>query len=142
VKDWQTHRIGRLFGEVRRKLPRFRCAGCGCGETGVSWPSHFRSTPKLDRLRAKLSALMLYRVAAEVMLHLLSIDARKSPKTLRRHTLQIGKRLAEAAAAEKPSVGGAALTISLDPTVIRSRDGGERYLEVCIGNVETADGAR
>jgi hypothetical protein len=38
VKDWQPHRIATLFGEVRLKLPRFLCAGCGCGETGVSWP--------------------------------------------------------------------------------------------------------
>src|SRR3954447_484623 len=44
VKDWQPHRIATLFGEVRLKLPRFLCAGCGCGETGVSWPSHCRST--------------------------------------------------------------------------------------------------
>jgi hypothetical protein len=35
VKDWQPHWIATLFGEVRLKLPRFRCAGCGCGETGV-----------------------------------------------------------------------------------------------------------
>jgi hypothetical protein len=36
VKDWQPHRIATLFGKVRLKLPRFRCAGCGCGESGVS----------------------------------------------------------------------------------------------------------
>src|SRR3954453_18520764 len=142
VKDWQPHRIGTLFGEVRLKLPRFRCAGCGCGETSVSWPSHCRSTPELDRLRARLSALMPYRVAAEIMLHLLPIDAGKSPETLRSHTLQLGRRLADAAAAERPTTGAAALTISLDSTFIRSRDDGERHLEVRVGNVETADGAR
>ena len=136
VKDWQAHRIATLFGEVRLKLPRFRCAGCGCGETGVSWPSHCRSTPELDRLRARLSALMPYRVAAEVMLHLLPIDAGKSPETLRSHTLQIGKQLADAAA-EKPSAATAVLTISLDSTFIRSRDDGQRHLEVRVGNVET-----
>ena len=37
VKDWQPRRISSLFGEVRLKLPRFQCAGCGCGETGVNW---------------------------------------------------------------------------------------------------------
>jgi hypothetical protein len=142
VKDWQAHRIATLFGEVKLKLPRFRCAGCGCGETGVSWPSHCRSTPELDRLRARFSALMPYRVAAEVMLHLLPIDAGKSPETLRSHTLQLGKRLADAAAAEKPSAAAAALTISLDSTFIRSRDDGERHLEVRVGNVETAEGRR
>jgi hypothetical protein len=50
VKDWQPHRIATLFGEVRLKLPRFLCAGCGCDETGVSWPSHCRSTPELNQL--------------------------------------------------------------------------------------------
>src|SRR4051812_17670477 len=68
VKHWQAHRIGTLFGEVRVKLPRLVCADCGCGETGVSWPSHCRSTPELDQLQARLSALMPYRVAADVML--------------------------------------------------------------------------
>jgi hypothetical protein len=90
VKDWRPHRIATLFGEVRVKLPRFVCVGCGCGETGVSWPSHGRSTPELDRLQARLSALMPYRVAADVMLHLLPIDAGKSPETLRSHTLRVG----------------------------------------------------
>ena len=33
--------------------PDCQCAGCGCGETGVSWPSRCRSTPELDRLKAK-----------------------------------------------------------------------------------------
>src|SRR3954447_23042869 len=45
VKDWQPHRIATLFGEMRLKLPRFLCAGCGCGESGVRWPPHCRSTP-------------------------------------------------------------------------------------------------
>ena len=36
VKDWQPHRIATLFGEVRLKLPRFLCAGCGCGDVSTS----------------------------------------------------------------------------------------------------------
>ena len=39
VKDWRSHRIATLFGEVRVRLPRFLYAGCGRTETGVSWPS-------------------------------------------------------------------------------------------------------
>ena len=141
VKDWRGHRIATLFGEVRVKLPRLVCAECGCGGAGVGWPSHCRSTPELDRLRARLSALMPYRVAADVMLHLLPIDAGTSPETMRSHTLQVGKRLADAAAEMPPAVA-AAITISLDSTFIRSRDDGERHLEVGVGNVETVDGSR
>jgi hypothetical protein len=84
---------------------------------------------------------MPYRVAADVMLHLLPIDAGKSPETLRSHTLLIGKRLADAAA-EKPSAAASAITISLDSSFIRGRDDGERHLEVRVGNVETGDGGR
>ena len=87
VKDWQPHRIATLFGEVRVRLPRLVCAGCGRGETAVRWPSHCRSTPELNQLQARLSALMPYRVAADVMQHLLPIDAGTSPETLRSHTL-------------------------------------------------------
>ena len=92
VKDWQPHRIVTLFGKVRLKLPRFLCAGCGCGETGVSWPSHCRSTPELDQLQARLSALMPYRVAADVLQCLLPIDAGTSPETMRSHTLRFRQR--------------------------------------------------
>jgi hypothetical protein len=141
VKDWQPHRIATLFGEVRVRLPRLVCAGCGRGETGVSWPSHCRSTPELSQLQARLSALMPYRVAADVMQHLLPIDVGTSPETLRRHTLQVGERLADAAA-EKPPAAAPAITISLDSTFIRSCEDGERHLEVRVGNVEEADGGR
>src|SRR5271165_1056525 len=141
VKDWQPHRIATLFGEVNLKLPRFLCAGGGCGETGVSWPSHCRSTPELNQLQARLSALMPYRVAADVLQYLLPIDAGTSPETMRSHTLQVGKQLGDAAA-EKPPAAAAAITISLDSTFIRSREDGERHLEVRVGNVETVDGGR
>jgi hypothetical protein len=141
VKDWEPHRIATLFGEVRLKLPRFLCAGSGCGATGVNWPSHCRSTPELTQLQARLSALMPFRVAADVLQHLLPIDAGKSPETLRSHTQQVGKQLADAAA-EKPPADAAAITISLDSTFIHSREDGERHLEVRVGNVETVDGGR
>jgi hypothetical protein len=131
VKDWQPHRIASLFGEVRLKLPRFRCAGCGCGETDVNWPSHCRSTPELSQMQARLSALMPYRVAADVLQHLLPIDVGTSPETLRSHTLLVGKQIGDAAADKSPAA--AAITISLDSTFIRGRDDGERHLEVRVG---------
>ena len=52
VKDDRRHGVATLFGPVTVRLPRFRCAGCGATEAGVEWPSHARSTPELDRLRA------------------------------------------------------------------------------------------
>ena len=55
IKDWRVHQVATLFGAVEVRLPRFRCA--------ISWPSHCRSTPELDQLRAHPSALMPYRVA-------------------------------------------------------------------------------
>ena len=141
AKGWRPHRIATLFGEVRVELPRLACAGCGCGDTGVSWPSHCRSTPGLEELQARLSALMPYRVAADLLQHLLPIDAGKSPETLRSHTLQVGKRLSDAVA-EKPPVAAGAITVSLDSTFIRGRGDCERHLEVRVGNVETVDSDR
>jgi len=128
VKDWRLHRIATLFGEVSVRLPRFLCSGCGHTETGVSWPSHCRSTPALDQLQARLSALMTYRVAADVLLHLLPIDAGKSHETLRSHTLQVGEQLGDAAA-DQPATAAAAITLSLDSTFVRSREEGERHLD-------------
>ena len=144
VKDWRPRQIATLFGAVTVRLPRFRCPGCGRGETGVSWPAHCRSTPELDQLQAQLSALMTYRVAAGVLAHLLPVAAGASHEALRSRTLAIGKRLRDAAAAE-PAVAAPsapAITVSLDATYIRSCHEGERHLEVRVGNVETPAGGR
>jgi hypothetical protein len=125
-KGLRPHRIATLFGEVRITLPRLACADGGCGEAGGGWPSHCRSTPELDQLQARLSALMPYRVAADVLKHLLPIDAGRSPETLRSHTLQTGKRLGDAATEKPPAA--AAITISVDSTFIRSCEDGARHL--------------
>src|SRR5687768_9611584 len=60
VKDYRSHQIATLFGQVTVRRPRFRCASCGAAEAGVSWPAHCRSTPELDHVRASFSALMPY----------------------------------------------------------------------------------
>jgi hypothetical protein len=89
AKGWRPYRIATLFGEVRVKLPRLSCAGCCGGETGVNWPSHCRSTPGLEELQpslacsvARLSALMPYRVATDLLQHVLPIDAGTSPRDI------------------------------------------------------------
>jgi len=139
VKDRRLHRIATLFGEVTVRLPPFLCAGCGHAETGVSRPSNCRSTPVLDQLQARLSALMTYRVAAEVLVHLPPVNAGKSPETLRSHMPQVGGQPGRAAP-DRPVTVATAITVSLDPTFIRSREKGERHLEVRVGNVETTAG--
>jgi hypothetical protein len=98
VKDYRDHAVATLFGQVTMRLPRFRCAACGRIETGINWPSHCRSTPELDRLRAHLSALMTYRVSADLLEHMFPVDVGIDPRTLRRHTLKAGAALADRAA--------------------------------------------
>jgi hypothetical protein len=95
-----------------------------------------RAVVELDQLRAHLSALMPYRVAAGVLAHLLPVEAGKSPEILRSYTLKID------AAAVKPAAAASAITITLDATFIRSCHDGERHLEVRVGNVEMFDGGR
>jgi transposase len=92
VKDYQEHVVATLFGQVRVRLPRFRCAACGGSESGINWPSHCRSTPELDRLQAHLSALMTYRPAADVLEQMFPVDAARHPETLRRHALKKSAR--------------------------------------------------
>src|SRR5271166_2186846 len=60
---------------------------------------------------------------------------------MRSHTLQVGKQLGDAAA-EKPPTAASAIAVTLDSTFIRSREDGERHLEVRVGNVETEAGGR
>ena len=109
----------------------------------MGWPPRCRSTPELGQLQAHLSALMTYRVATGVLQHLLPLDAGRSPETFRRRTLLIGQQLASRFSGQPAAAGpAAAITVSVDSTFIRSREKDERHLEVRVGNVETADGAR
>jgi hypothetical protein len=133
--------VATLFGTVAVRLPRFRCAGCGHGETGIGWPPYCRSTPELDQLRAHASALMPYRVAAGLLKHLLPVGAGMIPETLRGHTLKAGAQLRDAAAV-KPLAAVPAITVTVDSTFIRGCHDGERHLEVRVGNVETSGGGR
>ena len=107
-----------------------------------------RLLPTVERrqsrlLQVHLSALMTTRVAADVLQHLLPIDAGRSPETLRHHTLRIGEQLGTATSDRSTTPAtAAAITVSVDWTFIRSREEGERHLEVRVGNVETASGGR
>jgi hypothetical protein len=141
VKDYRPHRIATVFGQVALRLPRFRCAGCGGTEAGHGWPSHCRSTPELDQLRAHLATLVPYRIAAGVLEHFLPIEAGITHETLRGCTLKLGEDLRDAAVAEPAGVAPA-ITVSVDSTYIRSCEDGQRHLEVRLGNVETSNGAR
>ena len=135
-EGYRDHAVATLFGQVTVRLPRFRCAGCGGNETGHGWPSHCRSTPELDQLQAHLSALMTYRVAADVLEQMFPVGAGNDPETLRCHTLKIGADLRDQPAV-RPDTAAPAITVTLDSTFIRSCEDGERHLEVRVGNVET-----
>jgi len=141
MKDYRDHAVATLFGQVTVRLPRFRCAACRAIEVGVGWPSHCRSTPELDRLRAHLSALTSYRTAAAILEQMFPVSGGKDKETLRRHTLKAGAALRDCAVV-RPETAASAITITLDSTFIRSCYGGERHLEVRVGNVETASGGR
>jgi hypothetical protein len=139
VKDDQEHVVATLFGQVRVRLRRFRCAACSGSESGINWPSHCRSTPELDRLQAHLSAVMTYRPAADVLEQMFPVDAARHPETLRRHALKVGEALGKGAATT-PETAAAAIVVTLDSTFIRSCENGERQVEVRVGNVETKSG--
>jgi hypothetical protein len=95
----------------------------------------------VDQLQAHLSALMTYRVAADVMAQMFPLDAGNDPETLRGHTLTIGADLQDQAGV-RPDTAAPAITVTLDSTFIRSCQEDERHLEVRVGNVETASGGR
>src|SRR5918995_980518 len=141
IKDYRSHQIATLFGQVTLRLPRFRCAGCGGAEAGGGWPVHCRSTPELDQVRAHLATLVPYRIAAGVLEHFLPVEAGITHETLRGCTLKLGEEVRDAAPVQ-PAVAASAITVSVDSTYIRSCEDGQRHLEVRLGNVETSNGAR
>ena len=93
VKDYRDHLVATLFGQVTVRLPRFRCVGCGASEAGHDWPSHCRLAPELGQIQAHLSALMTYRVAADVLAQMFPVSVGNDAETLRCHTLNIGQAL-------------------------------------------------
>src|SRR3954462_5751575 len=93
VKDYRHHAIATPFGQVAVRLPRFRCAGCGAAEAGVEWPSHTRSAPELDPLRAELSALMPPRRAAAVRAQRARVEAGADPDALHPYALKAAEAL-------------------------------------------------
>src|ERR1700723_4268062 len=84
---------------------------------------------------------MTYRVAAEVLEQMFPVGAGNDPETLRCHTLKIGAGLRDQPAVW-PDTAARSITVTLDSTFIRSCEGGERHLEVRVGNVETESGGR
>src|SRR3954464_6829512 len=140
IKDYRQHAIATLFGQVALRLPRYCCVGCGVTEAGLGWPSHIRSTPELDRLRAQLAALMPYRTATEVLGQGFPVDAGADPETRRRHTFKIAEAVAAQETMQPPPTGAEAIVAPQDSTFIRSCGTSQRHLEVRIGNVETASG--
>jgi hypothetical protein len=70
------------------------------------------------------TALMTYRVAADVLQHLLPIDAGRSPETLRPYTLRIGAHLGTATSDHNhpTTAAAAANTVSMDSALIGGRE--------------------
>ena len=67
LKDWRGHHIATLFGDVTVPLPPFRCTACNRIETSCRLAIALPIDTELDELQAHLSALMTYRVAADVL---------------------------------------------------------------------------
>src|SRR4051794_33387368 len=132
VKDYRHHAIATPFGRVAVRLPRFRCAGCGAAEAGVEGPSHARSTPELDRLRAQLSALMTYRTAAEVLAQLFPVDTGADPETLCRYTFKTAEALPMRVETKPPPTRAEAIVVTLDSTFIRSCGAGLDPIHPCM----------
>ena len=125
MKDYRGHLVATLFGQVTVRLPRFRCAGCGGSEAGHGWPSHCRSTLELDRIQAHLSALMTYRVAANVMVQMFPVGAGNDAETVRCHTLNIGEGLRDKNIA-KPETAAPAIAVTTDATARHEYKGAAR----------------
>jgi hypothetical protein len=77
--------------------------------------------------------LMPYRVAANVLGHLLPVDAGMHHETLRSHTLKAGEQLLDAAGEPRPANRAAAITVIVDATFVRSCHVGERHFEARVG---------
>jgi hypothetical protein len=71
------------FCQVMVQLPRFQCAACDTIRVGINRPTHCRSTPELNRLQLRLSALTTYRTAADVLEQMFPIGTGTDKETMR-----------------------------------------------------------
>jgi hypothetical protein len=109
-----------------------------------SWPWLAIALPPdtgVGSAQAHLSALMTYRVAADVLVQMFPMSAGNDAETLRCRTLKSGEGLRGQNIA-RPETTAPAIAVTLDSTFIRSCEEAERHLEVRVGNVETEAGGR
>jgi hypothetical protein len=74
---------------------------------------------------------MPFRVAADVLRHLLPADVGMSPETLRAHTLKIGKQLCDMPTT-KPVAAAMSITVTTGSTFNHSCEEGNRLLEFAL----------
>jgi len=121
LQDRRPRRLRSLFGVVEVRAPRF--APCRCSVTLRSTLSPVteimpdRCTPELERIVAKLGALLPYRRARSLLADFFPIGELPVMETMRQRTLQVGARLERASVAplrSGPPTAAEAIAVAID----------------------------
>ncbi|CAN7779175.1 hypothetical protein LJR084_008084 [Variovorax sp. LjRoot84] len=93
IKDYHDVHYRSLFGSVVVKVPRWRRCECRCSTV----PSERRARPwisaELEYVQSRLAATIPYAKSSELLELLLPVAGANATSTVRRHTLDVGRRL-------------------------------------------------
>lgn len=147
LKEHRYRHLDTLFGRVVVPAPRFE--RCRCGHASQASPVSallpHRTTPGLRHLQAKLSALMPYRRAADVLDTFLPPLSSLNYSTTRNRVLRVGQAIEDelqdcieherttAGPVESMVVGIDGAFVKAVPTETRRKD-----LEVVVGRIEVS----
>ena len=145
IKDYHDVHYRSLFGSVVVKVPRWRRCECRCG-TAPSSERRARRwiSAELEYVQSRLAATIPYAKSSELLELLLPVAGANAASTVRRHTLDVGRRLdvqglkVQPEAVDKGS-GSNVTTVGLDGGYLRlCRPDEEKSFEVVAGRAMRA----
>ncbi|RYF54458.1 MAG: hypothetical protein EOO27_23670, partial [Comamonadaceae bacterium] len=114
IKDYRDVHYRSLFGSVVVKVPRWQRCECRCGTAPSERRARRWISAELQYVQSRLAATIPYGKSSELLELLLPVAGANAPSTVRRHTLDIGRRL-----------DAQGIEIQPGPTELEGREGRE-----------------
>lgn len=145
LKDYHDVHYRSLFGSVVVKVPRWRRCECRCSTAPGERRARRWISAELEYVQSRLAATIPYAKASELLELLLPVAAANATSTVRRHTLDVGRRLDAQGLEVQPEAadmgsGSNVTTVGLDGGYLRlCHPDEEKSFEVVAGRAMRVD---
>lgn len=144
IKDYHDVHYRSLFGNVVVKVPRWRRCECRCSTAPSERRARRWISAELEYVQSRLAATIPYAKSSELLELLLPVAGANAPSTVRRHTLDVGRRLDAQGIEVQPEAadmgsGSNVTTVGLDGGYLRlCHPDEEKSFEVVAGRAMRA----